>query len=116
MFVACTVVTAALAVAVTASAARKLSRAPQVVADYARVGVPEAQLPALAALLLAAGIGLLTGLGWAPLGIATSACLVAYFLLAVAAHVRRDDVEHVAPPIVLLAASIAALVLRSLTT
>jgi hypothetical protein len=94
------------------AAGRKLSHRPDVVAAYARVGVPEHQLNRLAFLLLLGAGGLVIGLVWAPLGIAAAACLVAYFLLAVAAHVRHADKAHLPTPLVLLTLAVAVLLLR----
>lgn len=48
-------------------AVRKLTHEPKVVADYARAGVPERWLTPLALLLIAAAVGLVPGIAWAPL-------------------------------------------------
>jgi hypothetical protein len=55
----------------------------------------------------AAGVGLLAGL-WIPhVGAVTAACLVVYFVLAVAAHVRVRDVgRNLASATLLLIASV----------
>jgi len=115
MFITATVVTVILAGLLAFSAVRKLGRDPQVVATYTRVGVPESRLPVLAALLLAGAAGALTGLVWAPLGIAACAALIVYFALAVAAHLRARDAGHLGPPALLLLLSAAAFGLRLLT-
>lgn len=55
------------------------------------VGFPTKFLPFLAAVKLAAALGLVAGL-WIPgLGLAAGAGLVVYFLLAVGAHLRKRD-------------------------
>jgi hypothetical protein len=85
-----------------------------VVASYERAGVPEHRLNALAVLLLAAVGGLLAGLVWSPIGIAAAAGLVVYFALAAGAHLRADDREHLATPVVMLVLAVASLVLQLL--
>jgi hypothetical protein len=112
MFAATAVVSTLLAAALTYAAVRKLSHRPEVVQSYTRVGVPENRLDHLAAILLAGAAGLLVGLAWAPIGIAAAIGLTAYFLLAVAAHIRADDIANVATPAVIELLAIAALVLR----
>ena len=101
-----------LAAALIYSALRKLSHRPDVVAAYARVGVPPAKLDYLAAILLAGSAGLVVGLFWAPLGIAAAACLVVYFALAASAHVRADDLRNLPTPVVIELLALAALVLQ----
>jgi DoxX-like family len=66
VFVAALIVSIALATALAVSAARKLTHAPDVVAGYARAGVPAARLNQLAAVLFASAAGLLVGLWWSP--------------------------------------------------
>jgi hypothetical protein len=97
------------------AAIRKLSHRPEVVASYARVGVPEEKLDYLAFILLAGAAGLLAGLLWAPFGVAAAIGLVAYFALAIGAHVRHNDLEHVATPIVIALLAAGALALRLIT-
>jgi hypothetical protein len=110
MFIAAAVVSSLLAAVLTFAAVRKLSHRPDVIAAYRRVGVPEDKLNYLALILLAAAAGLVAGLFWEPLGIATTVGVVCYFLLAITAHVRHHDTTNVPTPIALIAA--AALVLR----
>ena len=115
MFVA-TVVTSALLAALLAFAAlRKLSHRPEVVQTYVRVGVPAEKLGYLAVVLLAGAGGLIVGLFWAPIGIATAVGVVCYFLLAVAAHVRADDTANLPTPLFIELIAIAELVLRLAT-
>jgi hypothetical protein len=115
MAVAAAIVSVVLAVLLTASAGLKLSHREPVVQGYLRVGVPEARLNLLAAVLLAGAAGLLTGLVWAPVGIAAAAGVLAYFLLAIAAHVRATDTAHLGPPVVLATLAAACLVLTLAT-
>jgi DoxX-like family len=112
MFAATAVVSTLLSAALAFAAVRKLSHRPEVVASYARVGVPEDRLNQLAVILLAGAAGLLVGLAWAPIGITAAAGLVVYFVLALAAHIRFDDLENVPTPAVIEVFAIAALVLR----
>lgn len=105
------ILTLLLALALLASAALKLSRKPEVIASYARVGVPADKLPVLAFVLLAGAAGLLVGLAWSPLGVLTAGALVVYFGAAIVFHVRAKDLAHVGPPVVLALLATAALVL-----
>lgn len=113
MFVASAAVSILLAAALAFAAVRKLSHRPGVVASYAQVGVPEERLNQLALILLAGAAGLLVGLAWAPIGIAAAVGVVVYFVLALAAHVRADDVENLPTPAVIELLAVAALLLRS---
>jgi DoxX-like family len=100
-----------LAAAITYAAARKLSHRPEVVAEYARAGVPEERLGALAAILLAAAVGLVGGLVWGPLGTAAAAGLAIYFAVAVGFHARAGDLGNVATPVALCLLAIAVVAL-----
>jgi len=100
-----------LAALLLATAIRKLTHAPAVVETYRRVGVPERRLNLLALVLAAGAAGLVVGLWWRPLGVAAAAGLVAYFVLAVAAHVRHHDLKPLPTPLVFLALSVAGLAL-----
>ena len=112
MFVATVIVSAMLAALMTYAALRKLSHGPEVVASYARVGVPEERLDLLATTLIAGGAGLLVGIVWMPLGVVAALAVVVYFLVAIAAHIRHDDLEHILTPIVMELLAVAAVVLR----
>jgi hypothetical protein len=116
MFAATLAVSVLLASLIAYSAIRKLSHRPAVVETYLRAGVPEEWLDRLAIVLIAGAAGLLAGLAWAPIGIAAAAALTAYFLVAVAFHVRANDAEHVPTPltIALLAAVALGLQLAAL--
>jgi uncharacterized membrane protein YphA (DoxX/SURF4 family) len=116
MFIATVIVSVILALALTLSAAMKLRRHPQIVESiHGVVGVPLDRFWVLAALELAAAAGLIIGLWVAPLGIAAATGSVAYFVGAIIAHLRVRDTKGVANPVIPLALSIAALVLRALT-
>jgi hypothetical protein len=115
MFLATAVISSLLAATLAYAAVRKLSHRPEVVASYARVGVPEDRLDHLAAILLTGAAGLVAGLFWAPIGVAASLGVVAYFLLAIAAHVRAGDTENLPTPAVIELVAVAALVLRVAT-
>jgi hypothetical protein len=97
-----------LAALLLATAIRKLTHAAGVVETYRRVGVPEERLNLLALILIAGAAGLV----WQPLGITAAGGLVAYFVLAVAAHVRHHDLKPLPTPLVFLALSAAALALH----
>jgi hypothetical protein len=100
-----------LAALLLATAIRKLTHAPGVVETYRRVGVPERRLNLLALILAAGAAGLVVGLWWRLLGVAAAAGLVAYFVLAMAAHVRHHDLKPLPTPLVFLALSATALTL-----
>ena len=55
------------------------------------VGFPERYWWALPPVKIAAAAGLIIGIWFHPLAVLTSAALVVYFVLAVAAHVRARD-------------------------
>jgi hypothetical protein len=56
------------------------------------VGFPVRYLPLLAAVKVAAAVGLVAGL-WVPyLGLAASAGLLVYFVLAIGSHLRKRDI------------------------
>ncbi len=65
--------------------------------------------------LSAGAAGLLAGLLWAPIGIAAVVGVIAYFALAIAAHIRAHDVEDLPTPLVIELLAIAALALRLAT-
>jgi hypothetical protein len=116
MDVAGVVVSGVLAVLAAYAAIRKLGHSPPVVRSYARVGVPEERLNLLAAILLAGAAGLILGWFWRPVGIAAAAGMAAYFVLAVAAHIRKRDHRNLPTPVLMLALSVAALILAIGTT
>jgi DoxX-like family len=115
MPIAYVVTSIVLAALMTFAAVRKLGHREDVVATYTRVGVPEDKLDYLAFVLLAGAAGLLAGLAWAPIGVVAAAGTVAYFLLAVAAHVRHDDRGNLPTPVAIELIALAALALRLMT-
>jgi len=109
---AAAIVSCLLAALAAFAALRKLSHRPEVVATYTAVGVPEERLDALAALLLAGAAGLLAGLLWAPIGVASAAAFAVYFLVAITAHIRAGDTGNLPTPILMELLAVAALLLR----
>jgi hypothetical protein len=103
-----------LAAILAFSAVRKLSHRAEVVQTYTRVGVPEDRLDYLAYILLAGAAGLIAGLFWEPVGVAAAVGVTCYFLLAIAAHVRAGDIEHMPTPLVIELMAAALLILRIL--
>ncbi len=80
---------ALLAFAAIGSAISKLKKVPDVMTAMAAVGVKPNQIPVLAFLEIAGGLGITVGI-WVPtLGVVSSACLVVYFAGALLAHSRK---------------------------
>jgi DoxX-like family len=52
---------------------------------------------------------------WAPIGVAAAIGVVAYFVLAVASHIRAGDTENLPTPAAILVIAVSALVLRIAT-
>ncbi|MCW2757719.1 MAG: hypothetical protein JWO46_1465 [Nocardioidaceae bacterium] len=115
MYVATVIVSIVVALVMLGSGTAKFRRQPQIVEGLGGIGVPVSWFPLLGSVLYAGAIGLLVGLFWAPLGIAAGVGLVLYFLLAVGFHVKARDWAGIVAPTVLLVASAAALVLRSIS-
>jgi hypothetical protein len=115
MFAAAAVTSVLLAAVLVYSALTKLSHRERFVQGYVRVGVPEDKLDYLAIILLAGAAGLMLGLVWAPIGVAATAGVTLYFLVAIAFHIRADDPEHVPTPLAIALIATAALVLRVAT-
>ena len=116
MFIATIVVTILSAVTLLISATGKLMKMPAIVTSLGAAGVPLNRFPHLAALEIAAGVGLIIGLFSLPLGIAAGIGAVLYFVGAIVAHLRVGDTKGVNGPVVPLLLAIAALVLRLLTS
>lgn len=112
MFIAAAIVAVVLAALLVYAAARKFSHAAEVVRSYARLGVPERRLNALAVILLVGAAGLLAGLWWQPLGIAAAACLAAYFAVACGFHVRFRDTRNLPTPVIMATLAVSSLVLQ----
>ena len=78
-----------LAFAAIGSAIAKLKKVPDVMASMASVGVKPNQVPVLAVLEIAGGLGTIAGI-WAPgLGTLASICLGAYFAGALFSHMKK---------------------------
>jgi hypothetical protein len=106
------VVVAITALANVAIAIADYARAGFVLANSAEVGVPRSWLPFLATAKLAGAAGLVLGLVAAPgLGVAAAVGLVAFYVGAVAAHLRARVFHNLAFPGLYLALATASLVL-----
>jgi len=114
VFIVTIIVTILSAVTLSISAVGKLTKMPAVVTSLQGAGVPLNRFPHLAALEIAAAVGLIIGLFWWPLGIAAAIGAVLYFVGAIFAHLRVGDTKGVNGPVVPLLLAIAALVLRLL--
>jgi hypothetical protein len=115
MHVAYITVAGVFAIMLTMSARMKVVHDPLAVEVIGGVvGVPLRFFPVLALLEVAGAAGLLVGIGLKAVGVAAAACLAVYFLVAIASHLRKRDLVpgHVAPPVMMLAISAAALALR----
>ncbi|MEV0251510.1 DoxX family protein [Nocardia sp. NPDC050712] len=112
MFIAYAVVGILLSLMLVASARAKLVRDPKIVEGMGTLGVSARALPLLAAAEIAGAAGLLIGLWLAPLGVAAAIGVVAYFVGAVAAHLRVADYKNTLPAAVGLIVAIAVLGLR----
>jgi uncharacterized membrane protein YphA (DoxX/SURF4 family) len=80
---------ALLAFAAIGSAVSKLKKVPDVMAAMAKVGVKPNQIPVLAYLEIAGGLGIIAGIWIKSLGVLASACLVLYFAGALFTHLSR---------------------------
>jgi hypothetical protein len=114
MFIALAVVAVLLALAAIGSGLGKLSKHPKAIEPLEQVGVSASSAPALGALEVAGGLGVLVGLYWAPLGIAAATGLALYFVGAVITHLRAGD-RAIQPAVALLVLSIGVVVLRVAT-
>lgn len=116
MFIATVIVSIAIAALATMSGLMKIQQNEQVVAGiHGTIGVPLRYFPVLAGLEIVGAIGVIVGLWYAPIGIAAAAGLTAYFAGAIIAHIRVGDTEGRTRPMLPLALSIVALVLRIVT-
>jgi len=106
------VVTVVTIVVNAGTAVADLAKAEFVLANSAEVGVPRSWLPTLATLKAAGAAGLLLGLlGLHVLGVAAAIGLVAFFVGAVATHLRARVLHNLAFPGTYLALAVASLVL-----
>lgn len=111
MKIAMIITTSFLTLAALVSAAGKLRKMPAVVEVMSHVGVKENQLPLLALIEIAGGVGLLIGFATSLLGRLAAGGLVLYFLGAVIAHLRvKHNVKNYAPAASLFAFSVPTLV------
>lgn len=113
MFVAYLSVVIATFAANAFAAVADFARARFVLDNAAQVGVSERWLPLLGALKAAGAVGLLLGLLWTPLGIASAGGLVLFFVGAITFHVRARVLYNVAFPGFFLALAVGALVLMA---
>ncbi len=89
MKIALDIFAALLAFAAIGSAISKLKKVPDVMDAMAKVGVKPQQIPVLAFLEIAGGLGVIVGIWSKPLGIVSSAALVLYFAGALFSHFSR---------------------------
>jgi sorbitol-specific phosphotransferase system component IIC len=116
MFIAYCVLAVIYAVMLTFSGVTKLQHNPQAVQIiHETVGVPLGFFPVLAALELAAALGLVAGIRWPGLGIAAAAGAVIYFVGAVTGHLRVGDVAGIGGAVFMLVVASALLLLRAKT-
>ncbi len=78
-----------LSFAAIGSAISKLKKVPDVMAAMDKVGVKPNQVPVLAFLEIAGGLGVILGIWIAPLGLVSSVALVLYFIGALYSHFSR---------------------------
>ena len=89
MTIALNIFGALLAFAAIGSAIAKLMKVPNVMEAMAKVGVKPNQIPILAVLEIAGGLGIIIGIWNKPLGILSSVCLALYFAGALFTHFSR---------------------------
>ena len=89
MTIALDIFAALLAFAAIGSAVSKLKKVPDVMAAMAKVGVKPHQIPVLAFLEIAGGLGIIAGIWNKPLGVLASASLALYFAGALFTHFAR---------------------------
>ncbi|MEZ0352376.1 DoxX family protein [Mycobacterium sp. pR1184] len=97
MHIALIVLAILLVIALVGSAGAKLAKAAPIMEQMSTVGVPPRALPLLAAAEIAGAVGLIVGFLWWPIGVAAAVGVVLYFVGAVIAHLRVQDVKNVAP-------------------
>lgn len=78
-----------LTFAAIGSAISKLKKVPDVMAAMEKVGVNSHQVPLLAYLEIAGGLGVILGIWSAPIGLVSSSALVLYFIGALYSHFSR---------------------------
>ncbi|MGH9352808.1 MAG: DoxX family protein [Terriglobia bacterium] len=85
------VITILAAAANAFAAANDFIRPKWLLANMAKVGVPESRLYVLGVLKTAGAIGLLVGIGVPLIGTAAAAGLIVFFVAAIITHVRARD-------------------------
>ena len=91
MSIALVIFAALLTFAAIGSAIAKLIKVPDVMASMASVGVKPNQVPVLAYLEIAGGVGIIVGIWNKPLGVLSSVCLALYFAGALFTHFSRKQ-------------------------
>ncbi|MVU79091.1 DoxX family protein [Nocardia sp. ET3-3] len=113
MFITYAVIGVILGAMSLASAVAKLARTKDMVEGlHGRLGVPLGWFPFLAVCEIAGAAGLIGGLWYKPIGIAAAVGLVLYFIGAVGAHLRKNDVKGAPSATVFLVLSAAAIAFR----
>jgi hypothetical protein len=109
------IVTVLLAILFTFSSSIKLLGAPQSLAIRDHLGVTPVLWRVIGLLELAGVIGVLTGLAWAPIGVAAAIGLALLSVGAVAFHVRASDgFAKTAPAVIAILLAVATAILRTL--
>ena len=115
MFIAYIVIAALVSAVMLFSASALLTRQKQVLSQMDALRVPSGMLPLLATAESAGTLGLIAGIWYGPLGIAAAVGVVAYFIGAVATHLRVSDYKGSIPAVVLVIAAAALIGLRVAT-
>jgi hypothetical protein len=115
VYIAYLVITEVVAILVAVSGLGKILRgAQQVRVLHETIGIPLQYFAVLAACEFAGAAGLVLGIWWPLLGVAAGLCLVLYFIGAMVAHLRVDDVKGMGPASFMLVLAAAALTMRLL--
>jgi hypothetical protein len=101
MFIAYVIVAALMSAVLLASAGAKLTKKKSLVDQMVALDVPIGILPFLGAAQLAGTVGLISGIWWAPLGVAAAVGVLLYFIGAVGSHLRARDFRGMPPAAVL---------------
>jgi hypothetical protein len=115
VYIAYLVITAVVALLVAFSGLGKILKgAQQVRVLHETIGIPLQYFAILAACEFAGAAGLVLGIWWPLLGVAAGVGLVLYFVGAIAAHLRVDDVKGMGPAAFMLVLAAGALTMRLL--
>lgn len=113
MKIALDILGALLAFAAIGSAISKLLKVPDVMTAMGAVGVKPNQVPILAILEIAGGLGIIAGIWSKSLGALSAACLALYFAVALLAHFRKKHkIADFGAALGIFIISIATLVLQ----